>query len=84
MTVQLDLFPTHLHLRCVDLASNKRRFYALSVQRTLFSEWVLVREWGRIGRGGRLRHDVHPSAGKALDALRELAQRKQQRGYRTA
>lgn len=37
MMVQLDLFPTDLHLRCVDPA-NKRRFYALSVQRTLFNE----------------------------------------------
>lgn len=83
MTVQLDLFPTDLHLRCVDPASNKRRFYALSIQRTLFDEWVLIREWGRIGGGGRLRHDLYPSAGNALDALRELAQRKLQRGYQT-
>lgn len=66
---QLDLFPTDLHLRCIDPASNKRRFYALSVQRTLFSEWALVREWGRIGGGGRLRSDLYPSAGPALDVL---------------
>lgn len=83
MTVQLDLFPTDLHLRCVDLENNKRRFYALSVQRTLFDEWVLTREWGRIGRGGRLRHDLYPTVGNALDALRELARRKLQRGYET-
>ena len=83
MTVQLDLFPTDLHLRCVDPENNKRRFYALSVQRTLFDEWVLAREWGRIGCGGRLRHDFHPSAGNALDALHELARRKLQRGYET-
>ena len=81
MTVQLDLFPTDLHLRCVDPASNKRRFYALSVQPTLFGEWVLVREWGRIGRGGQLRSDPYPSAGLALDALRELARHKARRGY---
>ncbi|MEM1364057.1 MAG: WGR domain-containing protein, partial [Pseudomonadota bacterium] len=37
------------------VGGNKRRFYALSVQRTLFGEWALVREWGRIGVGGRLR-----------------------------
>jgi predicted DNA-binding WGR domain protein len=78
---QLDLFPTDLHLRCIDPASNKRRFYALSVQRTLFDEWALVREWGRIGRGGRLRTDLYPSAGQALDALRELARQKTRRGY---
>ena len=43
---QLELFPTDVHLRCIDPASNKRRFYALSVQRTLLGEWALVREWG--------------------------------------
>ncbi|WMS45265.1 WGR domain-containing protein (plasmid) [Acuticoccus sp. MNP-M23] len=79
--MQLDLFPTDLHLRCIDPASNKRRFYALSVQRTLFDEWVLVREWGRIGVSGRLRRDPYSSAGPALDALHEIARQKTRRGY---
>jgi predicted DNA-binding WGR domain protein len=52
MRMQLDLFPTDLHLTCIDPAANKRRFYHLSIQPTLFGEWALVREWGRIGRGG--------------------------------
>ena len=42
--MQLDFFPMDLHLRCIDPACNKQRFYALSVQRTLFGEWALVRE----------------------------------------
>lgn len=58
VTVQLDLFPTDLRLRCIDQASNKRQFYALSVERTLFGEWALVREWGRIGVSCRLRRDL--------------------------
>ncbi|MEM1364056.1 MAG: WGR domain-containing protein [Pseudomonadota bacterium] len=70
-----------MHLRCIDSARNKRRFYALSVQRTLFGEWALVREWGRIGVGGRLRSDLYPSAGPAIDALTELARQKTRRGY---
>jgi predicted DNA-binding WGR domain protein len=82
--MQLDLFPTDLHLTCIDPASNKRRFYHLSIQPTLFGEWVLVREWGRIGRGGgRLRADLYASAGQALDALNELARQKGRRGYAT-
>ena len=81
---QLDLFPIDVHLRCVDLASNKRRFYAMSVQRTLFGEWALVREWGRIGGGGRARSDLFPSAGYAIDALLELTRRKRGRGYEIA
>ena len=79
--MQLDLFPTDLHLRCIDPVRNRRRFYALSVQRNLFGEWVLVREWGRIGRGGRIKAQPFSSAGPALDALRELARQKTRRGY---
>ena len=80
--MQLDLFPTDLHLVSIDPAANKWRFYSLSVQPTLFGEWALVREWGRIGRGGCLRSDLYPSAGEALDALGALAASKRKRGYR--
>jgi len=79
--MQLDMFPTDLHLRCIDDARNKQRFYALSVEQTLFGDWVLVREWGRIGTGGRTRRDFFPSVGPALDALHDLARMKSRRGY---
>ncbi len=79
--MQLDLFPTDLHLRCIDIDANKRRYYAMSIQRTLFDEWVLVREWGRIGVSGRIRRDLYPSVGKALDALHDIARVKRSRGY---
>ncbi len=79
--MQLDMFPTDLHLRCIDDARNKRRFYALSVERTLFGDWVLVREWGRIGTGGRIRRDFYASVGPALDALYDLGETKRRRGY---
>ena len=80
---QLDLFPIDVHLRCIDATTSKRRFYALSIQRTLFGEWALVREWGRIGVSGRLRSDLYPSAGPAIDALADLTRRKTRRGYVT-
>lgn len=37
-------------LRRIDRARNMARFYALGVEPTLFGEFALVREWGRIGR----------------------------------
>jgi predicted DNA-binding WGR domain protein len=80
--MQLDMFPTQIQLQCIDLAKNKRRFYAMQIQPTLFGEWELVREWGRIGRAGRVRHDAYPSAGLAFDALSELRRQKGRRGYR--
>ncbi|UOM37146.1 WGR domain-containing protein (plasmid) [Acuticoccus sp. I52.16.1] len=54
------------------------------MQRTLFGEWALVREWGRIGVSCRLRRDLYPSAGSAIDALIELSRQKTTRGYRAA
>ncbi|MCF3935289.1 hypothetical protein L1787_17965 [Acuticoccus sp. M5D2P5] len=71
MTVQLDLFPTDLHLR-QQVASTRCSFSA-----------PVFDAWAESVRGGRLRHDLYPSAGNALDALRELARRKLQRGYET-
>ena len=79
--MQLDLFPTDMRLRCVDPTRNKRRFYTLSIQPTLFGEWTLVREWGRLGSAGRVRTDCYASAGQAIDALYALAQAKRRRGY---
>jgi predicted DNA-binding WGR domain protein len=80
---QLDMFPETIRLQCIDPAQNKRRFYVMAVQPTLFGEWELMREWGRIGRAGRVRHDAFRSAGEALDAMAKLAKQKGQRGYRT-
>ena len=79
--MQLDLFPTDTRLQSIDPARNRRRFYAMSVQRDLFGDWVLVREWGRIGRPGRVRLDHHHSVRAALDAMRALSTQKQRRGY---
>lgn len=79
--IQLDMFPETVRLQCIDPAKNKRRFYKMAVQPTLFGEWELMREWGRIGRAGRVRHDVFRSAGEALDALANLKKQKTKRGY---
>lgn len=79
--MQLDLFPADVRLQCIDPAKNKRRFYVMKIQPNLFGEWELVREWGRIGAGGRVRRDAYPSADLALDALLGLQQLKNRRGY---
>jgi predicted DNA-binding WGR domain protein len=43
---------TAIHLARIDADKNMSRFYKLDVQPTLFGEWSLVKEWGRIGRPG--------------------------------
>ncbi|MCW1841755.1 WGR domain-containing protein [Prosthecomicrobium hirschii] len=90
--VQLDLLEwldgvtsppvDRLCLRRVDPELNMHRFYVLGIERDLFGQWVLVREWGRIGRQGRVRANAYPSAAVAREARDQLADLKRRRGYR--
>lgn len=80
-TQQLELFPVAAHLCRIDPEQRMRRFYRLALQPDLFGGCTLVREWGRIGSGGRLRYDEFPSEGQAVTALISMAQTKAQRGY---
>lgn len=81
MTVQLELFPTSLRLTRIDPTQNMRRFYRLALQPDLFGGCTLIREWGRIGRGGQVKREEFESEGHAVDALIALQRRKRRRGY---
>jgi len=81
MTTQLDLFPTALQLCRIDAEQNMQRFYRLCLQPDLFGGCTLIREWGRIGSGGRVRHDVFASEGQAVSALVAMSAAKTRRGY---
>lgn len=62
----------------------QRRFYALSIDQTLFGEWCLIREWGRIGAaGGQKMVEYLASEGEALLALEKIKRAKNNRGYAT-
>lgn len=78
---QLDIFPDQTWLRREVPSQNMRRFYRMVVHRDLFGGASLIREWGRIGSGGRIRIDHHPDEGRAVTALMALAAKKQRRGY---
>jgi predicted DNA-binding WGR domain protein len=70
---------TLLHRVCPE--HNMARFYALSLERSLFGEFVVIRLWGRIGRRGRSiseRFDAEPDAERHLGKLADL---KRRRGY---
>lgn len=70
-----------VYLIRVDPSRNIRRFYKMLLAPSLFGEWVLVREWGRIGAAGTTKADHFPSPGEALLAMQELVRRKKRRGY---
>lgn len=70
---------THLHR--IDPARNMARFYCMSSTPSLFGDICLVREWGRIGRPGRIRIDLYESAEEAIAAREALSLVKRRRGY---
>jgi len=70
-----------LYLRRIDPARNMARFYALSIQPTLFGGAALVRNWGRIGAKGRAMLETFDADGDAVRAFARLERRKRTRGY---
>lgn len=72
---------TPLVLQSVDAGRNRARFYALSVEPTLFGDTALVRHWGRIGTRGHHRIDLYPSLQEAWQAAELIARSKRRRGY---
>lgn len=73
---------TPIHLERREPAHNRQRFYSITVTRTLFDQWAVVREWGRIGQPGTVRETVFETEAAAIEAGEQLRQRKERRGYR--
>jgi predicted DNA-binding WGR domain protein len=65
--------------RC-DPSQHMHRFYALQLGLTLFGEWLLVAEWGRLGSSGRVKEEAFGSQAQAQTASRRLGV-KIRRGY---
>ena len=72
------------YLERVDPARNMLRFYAVRIALTLFGEWAVVREWGRIGSPGRVRQSWFAIAGEAIAARLQARREEERRGYRGA
>jgi len=68
-------------LRRIDPAKNMARFYAMEVQLDLFGAIMLMRQWGRLGTGGRIAGEPYASIALAKNALERQAARKRRRGY---
>jgi predicted DNA-binding WGR domain protein len=75
---------TAVTLTRTDHARRMARFYVLDVQPDLFGAWCFIREWGRIGRPGQLRHVPYPTEDEAREALARQRRAKERRGYRSA
>ena len=69
------------YLTRIDGQAHMARFYRLELAPTLFGDWCLVREWGRIGRSGQVKHDWFTDKLAASKAQASLIRRKMKRGY---
>jgi predicted DNA-binding WGR domain protein len=71
-----------VRLEKINAEERQRRFYVMNVSRTLFGDWCLIREWGRIGsKGGQRMVDYKESKAGAEAALEKLCAVKCRRGY---
>lgn len=71
-----------LILRRTDPQRNMARFYAMSLETSLFGDIVLKRRWGRIGTHGRVRSDWFATPDAATERMAAIAAVKTRRGYR--
>ncbi|MBW3243672.1 WGR domain-containing protein [Epibacterium sp. DP7N7-1] len=75
-------FPETVLFYKVNQDRNERRFYRLRLMSTLFGEYELLREYGRIGQAGRVMHEAFETQEQAVVALFTLAKSKIRGGYR--
>ena len=60
---------------------NQYRFYTVRVTPSLFDDWTMIREWGRIGSGGTLRSDIFSTEEDALQKMKLVLKDKTKKGY---
>ena len=70
-----------IYLERHDPKKNLYRFYRLSLERNLFGEWSLMREWGRLGYAGHEKIDLYDTLDAAQEALSKKLREKRRRGY---
>lgn len=70
-----------LYIERRDPGRNMARFYALSIEATLFGQARLVRSWGRIGATGRTVQHSFDDEREAVDLFLKLLLTKRRRGY---
>ncbi|MBD9524659.1 WGR domain-containing protein [Ensifer sp. ENS02] len=74
--------PYELYVERIDASKNMARFYAMSIEPTLFGEACLMRRWGRIGSSGKGQTHHFLREEEAVMLFLTLARKKRSRGYR--
>lgn len=71
-----------IHLRLVDRARNRSRFYGVRECETLFGELCLHITWGRIGRDGKERTEIFATESDRIKRRDVLVRLRQNHGYK--
>ncbi|MEZ5784331.1 MAG: WGR domain-containing protein [Rhizobiaceae bacterium] len=74
--------PYQLYIERTNPEKNMERFYALSIETTLFGTPCLTRRWGRIGATGQTKVYIFERESDAVVLFLELLRDKRSRGYR--
>jgi|GEM_PF-2246334 len=71
-----------IHLTQRDAQTAQSRFYHLEIIPSLWGQWGVQREWGRLGQSGTLRVNWYDSQEEAQYAAAKLAEAKISLWYR--
>ena len=71
-----------INIRRFDAKANMARFYAMSIEASLFGGAALVRRWGRIGTLGKERIHLFRDEKDAIVLFLRILRRKRAKGYR--
>lgn len=75
--------PYHLYVERTEPHRNMARFYAVSIEPTLFGDTCMTRRWGRIGSKGQMKVHHFAQEKEAVELFLDLVRQKRQRGYST-
>lgn len=73
--------PYRLYIERTDPDRNMARFYALSIEPTLFGTPCLTRRWGRIGAIGQKKVHLFETEAEAVTLFLALLRKRRGRGY---
>lgn len=77
-----EKFQVYLERRAA--SHNMARYYATSLEQTLFGEVIVVRRWGRIGTRGRFKISTAETELQGVAIFAGALRSKRNRGYRAA
>lgn len=70
-----------IYLEYHDKVTDKHRFYQLWIAPSIFDDWSLVKEWGRVGASGTVRKEWFTTEEEAIVARGKITETKLKKGY---